>query len=138
MVVRTKIGAGVSRYTGKPLDGWEHTVACIDAIFQTPFSTRVLRRWFGSFVPSILGRNIDPPTILMLWTSVYAALYFEPRFQLTNIELISSADDARAGHVAFLLTGVYLPRAHLGDQKPSGPKKISLVASADGFIARPA
>lgn len=135
-MARTAVGAGVDRYTGRPVAGWEHTVNSIDCIFQTYFGTRVLRRWFGSYIPPLLGRNLDEPTVLHFFTAVYAALYFEPRFQLTNIQVITDGDDARAGHLGVMLIGVYLPRAHLGEHTPQGERRIRVVFAKDGPIAR--
>ena len=49
------VGSGVDRWTGRPVSGWAHVVLCLEAIFTTPFGSRVMRRWVGSLIPHLLG-----------------------------------------------------------------------------------
>ena len=127
-MVNSVVGAGVDRYTGRPVNGFEHVENSIACIFETAFGTRVIREWFGSYIPTILGReNVTPPTFVKFYSAVYAALLWEPRFELTQVRLISSPEELRFGGASFLLEGIYMPRAHLGDYTSSGPRRIRLV-----------
>lgn len=129
------VGAGVDRHTGKPVSGWAHVVLCLECIFTTAFGSRVLRRWFGSLVPKVLGENIDPSTMLQFFTALYAALAFEPRFTVSNIQVLSTADELRAGKLRLYLVGVYRPRALLGDFTPAGQQRVLVTASGNQLTA---
>jgi len=125
----TNAGTGLDRWTGRPVSGWDHVVLCLQAIFSTPFGARVMRRWFGSLIPNMLGKNIEPNTLLRFFTALYAALNFEPRFALTKINILSTPDDLRAGMLRLELVGQYRPRAHLGDFTVEGGKRLVLAAN---------
>jgi uncharacterized protein len=124
------VGSGVDRHTGRPVSGWAHVLLSLECIFTTSFGTRPLRRWFGSLVPNMLGKNVEPSTLLAFFTALYAALQFEPRFALTQVKVISSSDELRQGRLRLYLDGVYRPRAHLGDFTPEGPRRVLI--SGDG------
>ncbi|RWX72591.1 GPW/gp25 family protein [Mesorhizobium sp. M2A.F.Ca.ET.039.01.1.1] len=109
------VGTGIDRETGLPLSGWPHVEQSIRVIFTTYFGTRVMRRWFGSLVPALLGENINPSTLLRFFTAIYAGLSFEPRFALTRIQVLSEADELRSGKLRLEIEGQYRPRGHLGD-----------------------
>lgn len=126
------VGSGISRHTGRPVHGWDHTVLSLEAIFCTPFGSRVMRRWIGSLIPHMLGENLVPPTLLRFFTALYAALGFEPRFSLEKINILSTPDELRAGRLRFELVGLYRPRAHLGDYTVEGPRSITLIGASDG------
>lgn len=118
-------GAGVDRITGRPIAGWPHVEHSLDCIFSTPFGSRPLRRWFGSWVPEILGReNVEPRAILKLFTAIYAALVLEPRFALTRVRVVSNADELRTGKLRLELEGFYRPRGHLGDYTAEGARRV--------------
>lgn len=51
---------GLNAATGGTISGWDHVVQSLQDIFYTRFGTRVMREWYGSFVPNILGRLITP------------------------------------------------------------------------------
>lgn len=118
------VGAGVDRNTGRPLSGWAHVAQSLGVIFTTHFGSRVARRWFGSLIPSLLGENLTPRTTLRFYTAIYASLEFEPRFALTRIRVLSSADDLRLGSLRVELEGMYRPRAHLGDFTVEGARRL--------------
>ena len=125
------VGSGISRHTGRPVHGWEHVVLCLEAIFSTPFGSRVMRRWVGSLIPHMLGENLVPETMLRFFTALYAAMVFEPRFHLEQINIVSSADDLRMGRLKIEISGQYRPRAHLGDFTPEGPRVITIIGASD-------
>jgi phage baseplate assembly protein W len=128
------VGAGLDRWTGRPIAGWGHVVLSLEAIFSTPFGSRVMRRWIGSLVPNLLGENLVPETLLNFFTALFAALTFEPRFALTRIAVLSEADELRTGRLRLELQGVYRPRAHLGDFTVDRPRRIILFANEDGLV----
>jgi uncharacterized protein len=132
------VGSGVDRHTGKPVSGWAHVLLCLECIFTTSFGSRVLRRWFGSRVPRMLGQNLDPSTLLAFFVALYDALAFEPRFVLTNVQVLSAADELRQGRLRLYLDGVYRPRAHLGDFTPEGPRRVLISSDGTRLIAEAA
>ena len=128
------VGAGIDRWTGRPIAGWGHVILSLEAIFSTPFGSRVMRRWIGSVIPNLLGENLVPETLLNFFTALFAAIAFEPRFALTRIAVLSEADELRTGQLRLELQGVYRPRAHLGDFTVDGPRRIVLFANEDGLV----
>ncbi|MEE9923972.1 MAG: GPW/gp25 family protein [Brucella anthropi] len=129
------VGFGVDRITGKPLGRWPHVEQSLQVIFTTAFSSRVMRRWFGSLIPALLGENIHPSVVLRLMVSIYAALEFEPRFALTQIHVASPADELRQGRLRLILEGQYRPRGHLGDFTVEGAKRVQVEAGTGGFLS---
>lgn len=125
------VGAGVDRYTGQPLDGWPHVLQSLGVIFTTTFGSRVMRRWFGSLLPNLLGENLVPATLLRYATALFAALAFEPRFSVTCITVLSGPDELRTGRLRVELEGVYRPRAHLGDFTAEGARRAVFGATED-------
>ena len=120
-------GTGVNRLTGKPIAGWAHVIQSIHVIFSTRIGERVMRRWFGSDVPAMLGRNLVPSTVLRFWTAVCMALeLWEPRFKITKITPLGSDIEWREGKIGFKIDGIYYPRGHLGDFTPAGPQAFIL------------
>ncbi|RRY08803.1 GPW/gp25 family protein [Brucella anthropi] len=128
-------GYGVDRITGKPLGGWLHVEQSLEVIFTTAFSARVMRRWFGSLIPAILGENISSAVVLRLMVSIYAALEFEPRFSLTQIHVASTPDELRQGELRLVIEGQYRPRGHLGDFTVQGAKRVVVEAGSGGFVS---
>lgn len=117
-------GSGVDRHTGKPVSGWKHVENSLECIFQTYFGLRPLRRWFGSFVPRLLGENISPQIVVQFFTSIYVALELEPRFQLSQVRILSTPDELRLGRLRIGLEGFYLPRGHLDDFTSEGARLV--------------
>jgi phage baseplate assembly protein W len=110
---------GIDRDTGKVLTGWNHVMQSLTVIFTTFFGERVMRRFFGSFVPKILGKPMTPTTIVRFWTAICVAIdMWEPRYRVTRIIPRGSPDEMRLGNLGFQVEGVYMPRGHLGDKTP--------------------
>lgn len=130
------VGAGVNRHTGKPQSGFDDAVDKVECIFTTDFGTRPMRRWFGSYLPRLLGENIDPSTVLRFFTAIYAALSWEPRFVLTQVNFAASPEEMRQGELEVWLDVIYRPRAHLGDYTSEGPRRISIALLNDRVVAR--
>ena len=79
-------GTGNDRHTGHPLAGFAHVQQSLEVIFTTHFGERVLRRWFGSFVPKLLGEPMVPSTVLRFFTAVCTAIdLWEPRYKVQKI-----------------------------------------------------
>ena len=119
---------GVDRRTGKVLTGFDHCLQSLGVIFTTHFGEIVLRRWFGSAIPALLGRNMDPPTMLRFWTAICVAIdLWEPRYRVTKITLLEDQNSPKAmrqSKLSFAIEGVYMPRGHLGDFTPEGPRRL--------------
>lgn len=118
-------GTGIDRRTGRLISGWSHVEQCLHVIFTTRFGERVMRRWFGSAVPQILGQNMVPSTVLKFWTAICIAVdLWEPRYRITQIVPAGSPEEMRRGALKFELRGVYMPRGHLGDKTPESVRSI--------------
>ena len=136
----TQVGTGIDRNTGKLLSGWDHVVQSILTIMTTAYGERILRRWFGSAVPQLLGKNLTAPTVVRFFAALIAALEVretdtglprEPRFKIVKIS--PKAVD-RLGGLRIEITGIYMPRGHLGDFTPEDTRTITLTQSATGLV----
>lgn len=124
---------GMDAETGKMLTGWDHVLQSIDTIFTTAFGERVIREWFGSLVPNLLGKNMTTREILPYFGAICAAIdQFEPRFRVTKI---TPLEVTRGGHFRFALDGVYRPRALQGDFTPEGNRRVGGRVSDSGRIS---
>ena len=121
------------RYTGKIISGWPAVQQRMDILFSTPIHQRVLRRWVGSLVPRMLGRDITGPMILRFFNAIGTALdLWEPCYRLSRVyfmenvgppqspplPLAAAAAEIRAGNGAFRTEGVYYPYALQGNYTP--------------------
>lgn len=126
-------GTGINRNTGKLLVGWPHVKQSLGVIFTTRFGERVMRRWFGSFVPQLLGVNMVPSAVLRFFTAVCIAIdLWEPRYKITRIAPSGSPETMRQGALAFRIDGVYRPRGHLGDFTPAGERSFDILLDDNG------
>jgi phage baseplate assembly protein W len=133
--------AGINRHTGQFLDGWPHVVQSIMLIITTGYGERMLRRWFGSGVPQLLGENLTTPTAVRFFAALIAALEVrevdtglprEPRFKIVRI---TPKRVDRSGELRLEILGVYLPRGHLGDFTPVDLRTLSITRGSDGLTA---
>ncbi len=125
----SEIGTGFNWRTGRLIDGWTHTVQSLEILFGTRFGERERREWFGSLVPVLLGENLTVGTVLRTKQAIIVAIEtWEPRFRITRIRSLSVGRDGRYG---LELGGIYRPRAHLGDFRAEGPRRLVMGASAD-------
>jgi uncharacterized protein len=121
--------AGMNARTGKLLTGWPHVVQSLGVIFSTRIGERVMRRWFGSAVPGLLGENLTPATFLRFFSAIYAAVeLYEPRFRIIKVTPLYAERDGRAG---LQIDGEYRPRGHLGDFTPAGAYTLYLGSSGE-------
>jgi uncharacterized protein len=127
--------AGLDRHRLRPLSGFAEVIQSIDTILTTGIGERVMRRWFGSTGAAILGRLLNAKTVLLFMTVIATAIdLFEPRFKVMRLIPGNNSPEAvRGGAFSFVIEGEYRPRAHLGDPRPEGIKRITLAASQSGL-----
>jgi phage baseplate assembly protein W len=122
--------AGLDAATGGMLTGWDHVVQSLRDIFDTRFGTRIMREWYGSFVPNLLGRLLTPDEVAPCFAAITSAIeQWEPRFRVTRIEAVKVTRD---GQLHVLLEGEYRPRAIQGDFTVAGARRLDAYASPDG------
>lgn len=127
--MRNIAGTGIDRETGKVLTGWPHVVQSLGVIFTTGYGERVMREWFGSYVPYLLGQNLVPSTVVKFYVGLWTAIdAFEPRYRVTQFRPL---EVTRLGRMSLQMEGEYRPRAHLGDFSVEGERKVSLVATQE-------
>ena len=79
---------GMSRSTGKPLDGVAHLAQSIGDILTTPVGSRVMRRDYGSLLPRLIDQPFNAATRIRLFAATAAALMrWEPRIQLDQVRM---------------------------------------------------
>ena len=123
--------AGIDARTGRLLSGWAHVLQSLEKILLTGFGERVGRRWFGSFVPALLGELAVERSVLRFYTAIWTAVdLWEPRLRIARIRFAGTADEVREGTGRFEIDAVYLPRGHLGDTTPAGRRTIAAEAAA--------
>lgn len=126
-------GTGIDRRTGKVISGWDHVLQSLEVIFTTRFGERVMRRWFGSFVPNLLGERMVPSRVLKFWTAICIAIdTWEPRYKITKIVPLGTPEGMRLGALGFEVYGLYFPKGHLGDFTVSRAK--TFVAGVDNGL----
>ena len=128
----TSPSVGLNAATGGILTGWPHVVQSLQDIFTTQFGTRIMREWYGSFVPNLLGRNITPKEVTPWFAAVTSAIeQWEPRYRITRIQVLEVTRD---GQLHFFMEGEYRPRAVFGDFTVEGARRIDAYANPDGVL----
>jgi len=128
----TSPSVGFDVTTGGVLEGWPHVVQSLQDIFSTRFGARIMREWYGSFVPNLLGRNITPKEITPWFAAVTSAIeQWEPRYRVTRIQVLEVTRD---GRFRFFLEGEYRPRANYGDFTVEGARRIDAYANPNGML----
>ncbi len=123
---------GLNAATGGTITGWDHVVQSLQDIFYTRFGSRIMREWYGSFVPNILGRLITPQEVTPFFVAVTSAIeQWEPRYRITQIQVVKVT---REGALHFFLTGEYRPRAVFGDFTVEGARRVDAYANSDGVL----
>ena len=107
-------------------------VQSLQDIFTTRFGSRVMREWYGSFVPHLMGRTISPNEVTPFFAAVTSAIeQFEPRYRVTRIKVV---EVTRTGALHVFLEGEYRPRAMFGDYTVEGARRIDAYANPDGVL----
>lgn len=97
---------GMGRTTGQRLSGLDHLRQSIEDILTTPVGTRVHRRDYGSRLPRLVDRPINPSLTTELVAATAEALdRWEPRLKLEQVNIESVGTD---GKIALSLVGIYL------------------------------
>lgn len=105
---------GIDRATGATLTNWDHVAQSVEDIIRSRIGTRVMRRRYGSQLEALIDAPQSSAAILDLLTSLADALAaYEPRFEITGAQVDQAGAD---GVLRLHVTGVYLPRGHLGDR----------------------
>lgn len=122
---------GINADTGGTITGWSHVLQSLQDIFTTHFGSRVMREFYGSFIPVMLGRsNINRQEGALFMSAVATAiLQWEPRFHVTRVGLEEAGRD---GSLAVVIEGEYRPRATYGDLRSEGGSKRLLVGATSG------
>ena len=115
--------------TGGDINGWPHVIQSMADFFATRFGERVMREWYGSAVPALLGENMNEATIVPFFSAVASAIeQWEPRFRVVRVvpERVG-----RDGVLRVTVEGEYRPRALLGDFTPDGAKRVVVYGPAE-------
>ena len=114
----------IDRDTGADIVGWPHVVQCMGDFFTTPFGERIMREWYGSLVPRLLGENMTDRTIVRFFSAIVTAIeQWEPRYRVTKVTPLRVGRD---GGFAVRLEGQFRPRALLGDFTSEGPRHVTI------------
>lgn len=123
---------GLNAATGGTIAGWEHVVQSLQDVFYTRFGSRIMREWYGSFVPNILGRIITTQEVMPFFVAVTSSIeQWEPRYRVTQIQVVKVT---RQGELSFFLDGEYRPRAVFGDFSVEGARRVDAYANPDGIL----
>jgi uncharacterized protein len=116
--------AGMDQVTGGLVDGWDHVGQSVLNLFTTAFFSRVMRPYVGSNVIRILGQNVNEQTVSRVRVAIAVALdLFEPRFKPYRVDLV---DVGRTGNSSWIIMGIYIPRALVGDFTPAGVRTLTI------------
>lgn len=128
----TDPSVGFDASTGLVLTGWDHVVQSLQDIFTTRFGDRIIREWYGSFVPAILGQNLTPSGVLPWFIATASAVeQWEPRYRITRI---TPQSVTRTGRFQFFIDGEYRPRALFGDLTAEGARRLYAYGNPDGLL----
>ena len=96
--------AGMSRTTGRYLEGLEHVRQSVQDILTTPLGTRVGRRDYGSRLPSLIDSPITEETRIEMYASIADALgKWEPRLRVVRVQV----DSTSPGRMNVYLSALY-------------------------------
>lgn len=88
---------GMDRATGKPLSGDDHLAQSIADILTTPLGTRPMRRDYGSLLPELLDKPLNPATrLLCAQATAMAIARWEPRITVRRAVLEGDFASGRA------------------------------------------
>ncbi len=77
---------GMNNASGRSLDDMPHIRQSVRDILTTPIGSRVMRREYGSYIPSLIDHPANGANRLRLAAASYAAIRkWEPRIVLTRV-----------------------------------------------------
>ena len=130
MTVLLNPSVGLDRTTGGTITGWAHVNQSLQDIFTTGFGERIMREWYGSNVPNLLGRLITPREVTHYFSELVAPIeMWEPRFRITKIVATKVTRD---GQFHFFIDGEYRPRATFGDFTAEGARRVYASSTIEG------
>lgn len=130
MVAFSDPSIDIDAETGANIAGWPHVLQCVADFFATSFGERVMREYYGSAVPRLLGENLTTKTVVPFFAAVSAAIeQWEPRFRVTAVTPISVGRD---GKLKVEIQGQYRPRALFSDFTVEGSKRITVTGGSGG------
>lgn len=125
---------GLNAQTGGTITGWDHVLQSVESILTTRFGARIMREYYGSFFPPMLGRaNISRQEAPLVMSAIATAIMqWEPRIHITAIR-VDSAD--RGGSLGVVIDAEYRPRATYGDlTAEGGARRVTVALSAAGNV----
>lgn len=126
-----EVSTGLDRYSGLRISGWSHVVQSIEDLFTTSFGERIMREWYGSFVPRLLGENITPRDVVPFFSAIASAIdTWEPRYRVTKVDVV---EVTREGRMTISIEGQYRPRALLGDFTVEGSRTLNAFGGGRGL-----
>ena len=97
---------GMSNTSGRELGGLDHLRQSVRDILTTRIGTRVMRREYGSRLPELVDRPMNPGLAIDLFAATASALRrWEPRMRLERVAITA----ATPGKITLSLTGLYCP-----------------------------
>lgn len=97
---------GLSATTGAAVSGLDHLAQSVRDILTTPIGTRVMRRDYGSRLPSLIDHPINEATVMDVRVATVEALRrWEPRLKLSRVDV----DAGAAGALSIAVIGEYRP-----------------------------
>lgn len=130
----TDPSVGLNAATGGTIAGWDHVVQSLHDIFTTPFGERVMREWYGSFVPMLLGGQLNRQDVVRHFMAITSAIeQWEPRFVITEIR---PTEVTRTGELHLIMVGEYRPRAVYGDQTAEGARRVAVIGAGSAVQVR--
>lgn len=122
---------GMDAETGRIITGWDHVAQSISDILTTSFGERIMREWYGSFIPALLGSQLNSQEVTRFFAAVTSAIeQWEPRYRIVRITPVQAT---RAGELRLHIDGEYRPRALFGDLTAEGSRRLVLLPNARGL-----
>lgn len=92
-MIDIQFAMGMSRTTGALLPPPEHLRQSIYDILMTPIGSRLLLRDYGSLLPFLIDKHMNPATKLKLMAAIATAIVkWEPRVKVRQVQLSMNTD----------------------------------------------
>ena len=97
----------ISRYTGKAIDDYNHTIESLITLLTTPRQTRLYRRLLGSIGFEKIDAVITDDLKLDIFEASASALKIETRFKLDKVRINDT--EANINRLYIDILGLYVP-----------------------------